>query len=763
MENRFAKLKKIDIKKRKREGLIILAIAIIIVFITYFEIHISNLSSKLPLSNNVLVFSLININIILLTLLIFLVLRNFVKIFFELRTGVLGSKIRTKLVSAFVALSLVPTFLLFFIAIGFITRSIEGWFGIGIERSLGGALQIARSYYNDTSDKALYYAREISKDVEEKELFNEEMLGSLTVYLEGKLRENNLSSLEMYAVDGTRVLNIVSSNITPSLLPVFSQDLLGKGLKGEDVFRIETTDVGDIVRAISPVLRTDGNKVNSVIGVVGVSYHIPANLVANLQGISAAFKEYEQLKVLKNPIKISYFITLLIITLVIVFLATWVGIYMSKGITIPIQNLAKGTHAVASGNLDYHIPGESDDEVGVLVKSFNQMTANLKISNARLGSTYTDLRNTNLELDQRRKYMEIILKNVAAGVVSLDKVGAITTINKAAEEMFAIDTGQVLGKNYKEVLKGEHLDFLKDMIREMNSLGIKSIERQIKLDADSKSITMMVNLTLLNDDDGKYIGMVAVFDDISHLLKVQRMTAWREIARRIAHEIKNPLTPIQLSAQRLRRKYGDKFADDGMIFDECTKTIINQVEELKVLVNEFSNFARMPTANPIPNDLNKIVKEAVALYQGGHKNIEFQYLYDDNMPIISIDRDQIKRAVINLLDNSVDAIEGEGTIEVKTSYNPELEIAKIEVTDSGCGISQEDKEKLFEPYFSTKKSGTGLGLAILNNIVADHQGYVRVLDNFPSGTKFIIALNAKASSYENNHDIEGEKRWQATS
>jgi two-component system nitrogen regulation sensor histidine kinase NtrY len=273
----------------------------------------------------------------------------------------------------------------------------------------------------------------------------------------------------------------------------------------------------------------------------------------------------------------------------------------------------------------------------------------------------------------------------------------------------------------------------------------------------------MVNLTLLYDDDGKYIGMVAVFDDISHLLKAQRMTAWREIAKRIAHEIKNPLTPIQLSAQRLRRKYGDKFTDDGMIFDECTKTIINQVEELKVLVNEFSSFARMPTANLIPNDLNKVVKEAVALYQGGHKNIEFQYLYDDNMPIISIDRDQIKRAVINLLDNSVDAIEGEGTIEVKTSYNSELEIAKIEVTDSGCGISQEDKAKLFEPYFSTKKSGTGLGLAILNNIVADHQGYIRVLDNFPSGTKFVIALNAKASSYENNNDIEGEKRWQATS
>jgi two-component system nitrogen regulation sensor histidine kinase NtrY len=589
------------------------------------------------------------------------------------------------------------------------------------------------------------------------------MLGSLTVYLEGKVRENNLSSLDIYAIDGTRVLNVVSSNITPSLLPSLSQELLGKGLNGEDIFRVETTDVGDIVRAISPILQTDGNKVNSIIGAVGVSYYIPENLVGKLHGISAAFEEYEQLKVLKNPIKMSYFITLLIMTLVIVFLATWVGIYMSNGITIPIQNLAKGTHEVSSGNLDYHIPGESDDEVGTLVRSFNHMTVDLKSSNSRLESTYLDLKNTNQELDQRRTYMEIILKNVAAGVISIDKVGAITTINKAAEEMFAIDTGEVLGRSYKEVLNGEHLDFLKEMIREMNSLGIESIERQIKLDIREKSITVMVNLTLLNDDDGKYIGMVAVFDDISNLLKAQRMTAWREIARRIAHEIKNPLTPIQLSAQRLRRKYGDKFANNEMVFDECTKTIINQVEELKVLVDEFSSFARMPAANPIPNDLNEVVKEAVALYQGGHKNIAFQCLYHENMPIISIDRDQIKRAVINLLDNSVDAIEGEGTIDVKTSYDSDLEIAKIEVTDSGCGISREDKAKLFEPYFSTKKSGTGLGLAILNNIVADHQGYVRVLDNFPVGTKFVVALNAKASRSKINNEIEDEEKWQAIS
>ncbi|MFQ5901859.1 MAG: PAS domain-containing sensor histidine kinase, partial [Thermodesulfobacteriota bacterium] len=420
--------------------------------------------------------------------------------------------------------------------------------------------------------------------------------------------------------------------------------------------------------------------------------------------------------------------------------------YIAKGITVPIQRLAEGTHAVASGDLDYHILGESDDEVGTLVKSFNRMTEDLKAGNAKLEDAYLDLKRTNLELDQRRKYMEIVLRDVAAGVISIDKTGRISTINKAAEEILGIDTREIIGKGYKEVMEAEHLDVLRDMIRELNSLGTESIEREVELNIKDKVLTVLVNLTLLKDDDGKYLGMVAVFDDLTQLIKGQRMMAWREVARRIAHEIKNPLTPIQLSAQRLRRKYSSKFLNDGQIFDECTKTIVKQVEELKTLVDEFSSFARMPAATPVPSDLNKTVKEAVSLYQGAHRNIRFQSFCDETIPIVGIDKDQIKRAIINLLDNSVDSIKGKGEIEVKTVYDPNLEIAKIEVVDTGCGIPHKDKSRLFEPYFSTKKSGTGLGLAIAGNIVADHQGYIRVKDNLPRGTRFVIELPANTEN-----------------
>jgi two-component system nitrogen regulation sensor histidine kinase NtrY len=218
------------------------------------------------------------------------------------------------------------------------------------------------------------------------------------------------------------------------------------------------------------------------------------------------------------------------------------------------------------------------------------------------------------------------------------------------------------------------------------------------------------------------------------------MAAWREVARRIAHEIKNPLTPIQLSAQRLRKRYLDRFIDDDKVFDECTNMIIKQVDELKNLVNEFSNFARMPASNPVPNDLNAIISEALILYQEGHKDIEFCLQKDQNLPVINLDREQMKRVVINLLDNAIDAMDGSGTIAIETSYNPNLQMDTFIIADSGCGIAADDKPKLFEPYFSTKKSGTGLGLAIVATVISDHNGYIRVKDNSPRGTRFIVEL-----------------------
>jgi two-component system nitrogen regulation sensor histidine kinase NtrY len=265
----------------------------------------------------------------------------------------------------------------------------------------------------------------------------------------------------------------------------------------------------------------------------------------------------------------------------------------------------------------------------------------------------------------------------------------------------------------------------------------------------SDMLTLLVKMALLRDEGERYLGMVVVLDDLTQIQKAQRAEAWREVARRIAHEIKNPLTPIQLSAQRLRKRYLNQFGQDGAIFDECTKTIITQVEELKNLVNEFSSFARMPAANPTPNQLNEIIREAMVLYEAGHRQIRFEFKPDDKIPVLNLDKEQIKRVIVNLLDNAVSAVDaaagkdGGGQILIESQLDPLMNLARVEVADNGCGVAPQDKPLLFEPYFSTKPSGTGLGLAIVNSIISDHHGYIRVKDNPPRGTRFIIELPLK--------------------
>jgi two-component system nitrogen regulation sensor histidine kinase NtrY len=314
-----------------------------------------------------------------------------------------------------------------------------------------------------------------------------------------------------------------------------------------------------------------------------------------------------------------------------------------------------------------------------------------------------------------------------------------------AEELLGVSTGTALGRNYKDMLRPKDEEFLRGMIAEMNKKSAESMERQIQIDVKGKTFPVLLNLTMLKDDNGNYLGMVAVLEDLSNLLKTQRMLAWKEVAQRIAHEVKNPLTPIQLSAQRLSRKYKEKFSgEESRIFDECTTTIIKQVDELKTMVNEFSSFAKMPSANPAPNNMNDVIKEVASLYHGHQKNITFNLNLDKNLPIMEIDRDQMKRVIINLVENAIESITGNGIIALETYYDTDYKIARIEVADTGRGIPEKDRARLFEPYFSTKQSGNGgLGLAIVSEIVADHRGYIRVKDNAPKGTRFVIELPVK--------------------
>jgi two-component system nitrogen regulation sensor histidine kinase NtrY len=307
--------------------------------------------------------------------------------------------------------------------------------------------------------------------------------------------------------------------------------------------------------------------------------------------------------------------------------------------------------------------------------------------------------------------------------------------------MLNISAVEIIGKNYRDVLNRAYRSIINRFVADRKLFKKGSIQEEIGISIKGRFLKLLVSLNVLRDDQDNYLGLVAVFEDLTELERAQRMAAWREVARRIAHEVKNPLTPIQLSAQRLRRKFGERLAqEDGSAFDECTRLIIDNVEELKVLVNEFSNFARMPASNPVPGDIKPIIQNALLLYKDTHKYIRFDFIDNDNIPVFKLDKEQMKRVMINLLDNAVASISGKGAISITLLYHPPSGVVRIEVADTGTGISDGDKERLFEPYFSTKKTGTGLGLAIVSKIIADHNGSITVEDNKPHGTTFIIEV-----------------------
>ncbi len=719
----------VDIKeqrRRRRERILIIVTFFFIVALTYIESRLSSVESLIPFSHNVLIFGLININIILILLLIFLIVRNVVKLVYERRHGILGSKLRTKLVAAFVSLSLIPTVALFLVSVNFLSYSIDHWFDIKVGGALNMSLEVAQAYYQQFSESSKYYAKQLSSIITENQLYEKDRNVYLKALIEQRQKSLNLTLIEVYfKTPGNNLIVRGTDNV--DIVPIKpSAKVMEDVFTGKEVSTIESVHEGDVISGLSPIYTKRGPR--DVIGLVGVYYYIPNGLVNRMDHIAKTSEEYKQFRILKNPIKLSYIITLSIVTLLIVFSATWFGLFLAKGITVPIQDLAEATHKIAQRNLDHQIDIKADDEIGVLVDSFNKMTRTLKQSSE-------DLERANITLDQRRKYMETVLRNVSAGVVSIDREGVITTINRAAEKMLDIKTEKVLNRRYQDVLRPEHMDLANEFLREMKENSSAFIEKQIQIMLKDRALTVLATTNTLEDDDGNYMGLVVVFEDLTQLQKAERLAAWREVARRIAHEIKNPLTPIQLSAQRLQRKYGDKLGDDAAVLQECTKTIIDQVHGLKNLVNEFSRFARMPMTTPASNDLNEVVTGAVALFQDAHKDVSFLLQPDPEIPSLNLDAEQIKRVMINLLDNAIAAVlKGDGKIEIRTSYDKINRRARVEVIDNGSGISPADKMKMFEPYFSTKKSGTGLGLAIVSSIISDHAGQVSVRDNPPRGT-----------------------------
>ncbi len=727
-------------QKKKLTRIIILICLCLIPLFVWFQSALFDNEVSLPVNSNILIFVLINVNVILVLLVLFLVLRNLAELFFERKQNLLGTKLKTKLVVSFISLSLIPTILLFFVALQFVSTSMDYWFNLNVENSLQESLKLAQSLLRDTEEEVETMGDAISLRLKEKIITTQDS-EALRSTLQSILDFDSLrgpDSLSIITDKNTQQITVQSPSLRSLKLPKIPIDIL-QSVKKTSQSRtvIQEMGMGDLVRSIN--LTQLGEHEAEDVYVI-TSLLVKNERLSRMKLISQGIEGYRQLKHLKEPFKFWLFIVLLIVTLLIIFAAIWFGFYISKGITEPVDKLADATRRVAEGDLEFAIEGSSDDEIGLLVDSFNQMTLNLNISNKKLAETLTALHESSQESEQRRKYTEILLQNVSAGVISMDNEWKITTINHFAENLLNIDPTHYLNKRFQDTLIPEHAKIISGFIDELTITGKTAVEQYLRLNVLQKNYSLLINFTRLEDDDNNPLGFVLVFDDLTKIENMQRMAAWREVAKRIAHEIKNPLTPIQLSAQRLRRRYPDILNEEDMVFDQCTATIINQVDELKRLVSEFSQFARMPKVQKSPANLTKLAQDTLFLYREAHKHIDFYCNEQIPLPIFSFDSEQIKRCLINLLDNAVAVLPNGGKIQIELTLDDSEESAFIRVIDNGPGTSKEDKLKLFEPYFSTKKTGTGLGLAIVSTIISDHNGYIRVQDNTPHGSIFIIEL-----------------------
>jgi len=727
-----------EIRKRRTRYAIIICL-ILIPVLTYLETVVFQIGEvTFPVSGNVLVFSLININIILLLLMVFLVFRNLVRLVFEQRQISMGKSLRTRLVISFISLSLIPTILLFFIALQFVSTSMDYWFNSNVEASLDESLKVAQNIYQENRDRTIETGHAIADQLETARLLERDPQ-SIEVFLAGLLAARNLDGLTLISEQRQVIADVMSDNIRQQNLPEIPTELFRLTQAGKkNQTSIQPIATGEIVRSVTQVSRN--KKQDSIPYLLVTTVYIPQDELQRMTVISRGIEGYRQLMLLKNPLKTSLLVMLLIVTLLIIFSAVWFGFYIAQGLTGPIGKLATATRRVAEGELDFKLEKESDDEMGLLVDSFNQMTSDLQASKKQLESVNLALQHSNIELDERRHYIETILQNVPAGVISFDAQGNVTSINKFAEDLLHIDKDDYLHQDFRTTLMPNHRVIVEKFLQELEESGKQTIQRPLRLSLGRETVSLLVNITKLYDEAENPLGTVLVFDNLTQLEKAQRVAAWREVARRIAHEVKNPLTPIQLSAQRLRKKYLYTLESDKEVFDLCTQTIINQVEELKRLVSEFSSFARMPIVQKSKNDLVAMVREILVFYEESHAYITFHQIVEGDIPRFNFDLKQMKRVLINLLENSIAVLHAEGIIEIVLSHDKEKQVVRMAVKDNGPGVADEDKLRLFEPYYSTKKSGSGLGLAIANTVVADHGGQIRVTDNKPNGAIFTVEL-----------------------
>lgn len=719
-----------EVRKRKREIVIIFFVAFLFLLLTWFEVKLFGISQQLPFVHSIFFFGLVNFNIILLLLLLFLIFRNVVKVFVEKKGRIFGSSLKSKLIAAFVSFSTIPTLILLVTSVFYINSSFDKWFSVKMAGVLKSSLEVTNAYYFNAKKRNYHFAHQIADEVKG-------ISGATQIRSRMKRLRHvySLDALEYYPSLFGKRDTFVSDDETIPMIPPVSLEFLQKGIKAQaDSSTIHQFGDGNLVRVIVPV-QEGANK-----GAIVVSSFVPLSLISKMNDITSAYDEFRDVNPLEYPLKSIYLIILFLMTLVILLAATWFGFHLAKQLAVPLVQLGRATKRIAGGDYTPVEVRSGSEEINSLVDSFNQMTLNLSKSESEVMAANESLRKTLSNLDQHTRYVEVVLGNVSAGVISVDQTGKITTMNRRAGQLLKIDSQHFLGRSVRDLLTLEYFRTFTELVKTMTEHKIESIQRELKLNIQGEAVPLQMTLSILKNEIGEEIGKILVFDDMTPIVSAQRAAAWTEVARRIAHEIKNPLTPIKLSAERLQRKFGEQISDPA--FGECTNMIIKQTEDLKNLVNEFSQFARLPQAKPVIGSFNKVVDEALVIFRQSSSEVEFVWEPDTSLPEFKFDPDQMKRVLVNLIDNAAAATQGQAVrrVTLQTRYDLDLRILRLTVADTGTGIEPQLRSRVFEPYYSTKEGGTGLGLAIVKRIVEDHSGFIRAIANEPMGTKMVIEL-----------------------
>jgi len=672
----------------------------------------------------------------------FILARLLIRLRQERRARRLGSRLKSRLVRHFIVISILPLIFLGLFSYLFINVTIDKWFGDPYQNVLHDSQYIYDQYVEDEIhdlQQMTSTLRVLLEDSQHGQAMNTRIPLPLAVTDNPKLMLFQVVGgsgqiLSTHQASATDVPGDLESTLSEARSEVsagrpFTRRLAGQN---EKAFMLVTavpfqTHAGGILTAYRP---------------------LPA-LAERAANITEQHKRYETLHRNQGRIRRTTFQILGLITFLLLFAATWTAVHLAKGITLPIQALAEATQKVAQGDFSQTVECLAEDELAILVRSFNRMTAQLKENREQLEASAERLRETNLTLEERRRYIETVLESLSTGIISIDSENRITTINRAAIRILHLkDTPSdqaTIGESLAPVVGQENCKTIIKLIRKATRTNFAT--EDIELESLAGASHLVVSASALRDEQARLQGLVIMIEDITELVRAQRQTVWSEVARRMAHEIKNPLTPIQLSAERIAKNLeGYEPALDERsqhMIKECTATIVSEVHTLQRMVNEFARFARLPQATLEEASLNQIVAATVRLYEDRLNGVIIESTLAEDLPPLRLDTEQIKRALVNLIDNALEAVQqvgGEQRITVETHYLRQQELASLVVSDTGIGIDPKDYPRLFTPYFSKRAHGTGLGLAIVNRIVAEHHGKVRVNPNHPRGARFMIEL-----------------------